>query len=183
MNFHVGEEHTYGHNVANQKGQIAHHAFAKEVLREAGWDVAFPDSHISPVDAFAYSRDHTLRFQIKYCSSMRCVTSGGVKFIVPLKNSYRRMYSQHDTGGRMGKTLLYFENNIDCVYAYVPELEKGVFVYPSMVQPGQKAFHVRVSAPPRLTKRCRMWYHYVEFKPEDIINGSSYRNDKMSVAS
>lgn len=173
------DAHSYGSDIANQKGQVAQHAFAKEILRESGWDVAFPDSPISPVDAFAYTAKVTLRFQIKYCSSIKCPTSGGAKFIVPLKNGTKR---NHYTG-MMTKRFLYFENNIDCIYAYVPELDKGIFVYPSMVRRGQTMFHVRVSAPVRLTKRCRLWYHYVDFKPKEIINGSSYCDDEVSMAS
>ena len=175
--------HSYGSDIANQKGQIAQHAFAKEILRESGWDIAFPDSPISPVDAFAYTSEVTLRFQIKYCSSMRCPTSNGVKFIVPLKNGAKRVFRKDHTTGIMNRRFLYFENNIDCIYAYVPELDKGIFVYPSMVTRGQTMFHVRVSAPTRLTKRCRMWYHYVDFKPKEIMNGSSYCDDKVSMAS
>ena len=177
------DAHSYGSDIANQKGQVAHHAFAKEILRESGWDVAFPDSPISPVDAFAYTAKVTLRFQIKYCSSTKCPTSGGAKFIVPLKNGAKRIYAKGVSTGIMNRKFLYFENNIDCIYAYVPELDKGIFVYPSMVTRGQTMFHVRVSAPTRWTNRCRLWYHYVDFKPKEIMNGSSYRGDKVSMAS
>jgi len=180
MNFNA---HSYGKDIANQKGQLAQHAFAKEILRKSGWDVAFPDSPISPVDAFAYTSEVTLRFQIKYCSCVKCPTSNGAKFIVPLKNGAKRIFTKEHKTGVMNRKFLYFENNIDCVYAYVPELDKGIFVYPSMVTRGQTAFHVRVSPPPRMTKRCRIWYHYVDFKPEEIINGSSNSVDKMSLAS
>ena len=163
--------------VRNLNGQIAQHAFAKEILRVPGWDVAFPDSHISVVDAFAYSKDTTLRFQIKYVSCVKCPTSGGAKVIVPLRNTYRVKNQDNDLTCK----ILYFENNIDCIYCFVPELDKGIFITRQMTRPGQTMFHVRISAPPRLTKRTRLWYHYTEFEPE-VINGNSNSNGALSVS-
>jgi hypothetical protein len=168
--------HNYNMDTRNLHGQIAKHAFAKEILRTPGWDVAFPDSHISVVDAFAYSKDATLRFQVKYAGVCKCPTSGGSKVIIPLRNSYRKDYS-----GRMGHKVLYFENNIDCIYCFIPELDKGIFIAPEMTKPGQTMFHVRISLPPRVTKRTRMWYYHTDFQPE-VLNGNSDSNGSLSVS-
>ncbi len=167
--------HSYNMDIKNSNGQIAQHAFAKEILRVPGWDVAFPDSHVSVVDAFAYSKDMTLRFQIKYVSCIKCPTSGGTKVIVPLRNTYKYR------SNTLTCKVLYFENNIDCIYCFIPELDKGIFITSAMTRPGQTMFHVRISAPPRLTKRTRMWYHHTEFQPE-VIYGNSNSNGSLSVS-
>ncbi len=176
MEFRESTQHSYNMNITNTKGQMALHAFAKEILRVPGWDVAFPDSPISVVDAFAYSKDTTLRFQVKYVSCIKCPTSGGTKVKVPLRNTYK-----YKSNKDLTCKVLYFENNIDCVYAFIPELDKGIFVTPNMAVPGQTMFHVRISAPPRLTKRTRMWYHHTEFQPE-ALNGNSNSNGSLSVS-
>jgi len=167
--------HSYNMDIKNANGQIAQHAFAKEILRVPGWDVAFPDSHVSVVDAFAYSKDTTFRFQIKYVSCVKCPTSGGTKVIVPLRNTYKYV------SNNLTSKILYFENNIDCIYCFVPELDRGIFITRQMTRPVQTMFHVRISAQPRLTKRTRLWYHYTEFEPE-VINGNSNRNGSLSIS-
>jgi len=116
------------------------------------------------------------RFQIKYAGVCKCPTSGGSKVIIPLRNSYRKDYR-----GVLGHKVLYFENNIDCIYCFIPDLDKGIFITGNMVKPGQTMFHLRVSAPMRLSKRTRMWYHHTDFNPE-VFDGSSNSNGSLSVS-
>ena len=139
----------------NQLGLKAVHMVAADILSCKGWDVAFPESHISPVDIIVYNNTQVYKIQIKHCTIIHD-KSGYQKIRVPLRNHLKYTYTT--SGTLKGKSLAYryFDNDIQCVAAYVDELKSVYYVWQTDVYKGQVGINLAITErdfPKRVTHK------------------------------
>ena len=117
---------------------------AADILSCKGWDVAFPESHISPVDLIVYNNTKVYKLQIK---AVKIITnkSGYQKIRVPLRNHLKYTYTT--SGELKGKSLAYryFDNDIQCVATYVDELKSVYYVWKTDVYEEQVSINLAIT--------------------------------------
>ncbi len=102
----------------NQRGTLAKHMLAYEVLQIPGWDIAFPDNPISHIDAIVFNHDFVYKFQVKHVHPIWRQSKQSRKYTVPLRNHVKYKYRKDQTLKDRSKAYKYFNHGIDCVYAY-----------------------------------------------------------------
>jgi|TARA_R110002012_G_scaffold25229_4_gene83867 hypothetical protein len=102
----------------NQRGAIAKHMLAYEVLQVPGWDIAFPDNPISHIDAIVFNHEYVYKFQVKHVNPYWRPSRKSRRYAVPLRNHVKYKYRKDQTLKDRSKAYKYFNHGIDCVYAY-----------------------------------------------------------------
>ena len=102
----------------NQAGTLAKHMLAYEVLQIPGWDIAFPNNPISHIDAIVFNEEYCYKFQVKHVTPYWRPSKSSRIYTIPLRNHVKYKYRKDSTLLARSKTYRYFDQGIDCVYAY-----------------------------------------------------------------